>query len=181
LWGCGLRNTRAKPKTQHLEYFCLHTVEESETQRHPLRQLLRCDATPACIALSDTRSMRQSPFVFAAHTALFAVLGLAATLAAATALGRAARAENEAEAEAESQLEGLRRTLAAHAQEASRLDHAFRTPIGAAAAALELLETSGDDPELQAQARQVIARQLSRMTALTESLREAAQRLGDKP
>jgi signal transduction histidine kinase len=123
--------------------------------------------------------MRQSPFVFAAHTALFAVLGLAATLAAATALGRAARAENEAEAE--SQLEGLRRTLAAHAKEASRLDHAFRTPIGAAAAALELLETSGDDPELQAQARQVIARQLSRMTALTESLREAAQRLGDKP
>lgn len=122
------------------------------------------------------------PTAFAARAACFAVLGLAATVAAATALGRAARAEDEndpeTETETEAQLEALRQVLAAHAKEASRLDHAFRTPIGAAAAALQLLETSGDDPELQAQARQVIARQLSRMTALTESLREAAQRLG---
>lgn len=120
------------------------------------------------------------PTAFAARAACFAVLGLAATVAAATALGRAARAEdeNDPETETEAQLEALRQVLAAHAKEASRLDHAFRTPIGAAAAALQLLETSGDDPELQAQARQVIARQLSRMTALTESLREAAQRLG---
>jgi signal transduction histidine kinase len=125
--------------------------------------------------------MRQTDLAFAARTACFAVLGLVATLAAATALGRAARAEDEAaEADAEARLEALRQALAAHAKEASRLDHAFRTPIGAAAAALELLETSGDDPELQAQARQVIGRQLSRMTALTESLREAAQRLGEQ-
>ncbi|KWT96979.1 His Kinase A (phospho-acceptor) domain protein [Variovorax sp. WDL1] len=108
------------------------------------------------------------------------MLGLAATVAAATALGRAARAEDKAGTAAEARLEALRQALADHAKEASRLDHAFRTPIGAAAAALQLLETSGDDPELQAQARQVIARQLSRMTALTESLREAAQRLGDQ-
>jgi signal transduction histidine kinase len=123
---------------------------------------------------------RQTAFAFAARTACFAALGLAASLAAATALGRAARAEDESkrEPEPEAQLEALRQALAAHAKEASRLDHAFRTPIGAAAAALQLLETSGDDPELQAQARQVIARQLSRMTALTESLRETAQRLG---
>jgi signal transduction histidine kinase len=126
--------------------------------------------------------MRQTAFAFTAGIACFAVLGLAATLAAATALGRGARAgegnEPATEPETEAELQALRQALAAHAAEASRLDHAFRTPIGAAAAALQLLETSGDDPELQAQARQVIARQLSRMTALTESLREAAQRLG---
>ncbi|WP_146039296.1 MULTISPECIES: histidine kinase dimerization/phospho-acceptor domain-containing protein [unclassified Variovorax] len=124
--------------------------------------------------------MRPTALAFAARTASFAMLGLAATVAAATALGRAARAEDKAGTAAEARLEALRQALADHAKEASRLDHAFRTPIGAAAAALQLLETSGDDPELQAQARQVIARQLSRMTALTESLREAAQRLGDQ-
>jgi signal transduction histidine kinase len=134
--------------------------------------------------------MRQTAFGFAARTACFAVLGVAATLAAAAALGRAARAEDhigtkpepesEADPEIEAQLEALRQALATHAAEASRLDHAFRTPIGAAAAALQLLETSGDDPELQAQARQVIARQLGRMTALTESLRETAQRLSSQ-
>jgi signal transduction histidine kinase len=130
--------------------------------------------------------MRQTAFASAARTACFAVLGLGAALAAA-ALGRVARAEDPIDAkpetrsdthtETEAELEALRQALAAHAEEARRLDHAFRTPIGAAAAALQLLETSGDDPELQTQARQVIARQLSRMTALTESLREAAQRL----
>ena len=150
---------------------------------------MRSDPASASL-LADTRSMRQTAFAFAfaARTACFAVLGLAATLAAATALGRAARAEDETETEteakpepeAEAQLEAMRQALAEHAKEASRLDHAFRTPIGAAAAALQLLETSGDDPELQAQARQVIARQLSRMTALTESLRETAQRLSSQ-
>jgi signal transduction histidine kinase len=130
--------------------------------------------------------MRQTAFASAARTACFAVLGLGAALAAA-ALGRVARAEDpidpqpetrsDTHPETEAELEALRQALAAHAEEARRLDHAFRTPIGAAAAALQLLETSGDDPELQTQARQVIARQLSRMTALTESLREAAQRL----
>ncbi len=134
--------------------------------------------------------MRQTALRSAARTACFAAFGVAATLAAATALGRAARAEGhietqpetlpEATPETETELKALRQTLAAHAEEASRLDHAFRTPIGAAAAALQLLETSGDDPELQLQARQVIARQLSRMTALTESLREAAQRLSSQ-
>jgi signal transduction histidine kinase len=137
--------------------------------------------------------MRQTAFPVAARTACFAVLGLGAALAAAV-VGRAARAEDHIETKAETrsethpeinpqtkaELEALRQALAAHAAEASRLDHAFRTPIGAAAAALQLLETSGDDPELQAQARQVIARQLSRMTALTESLREAAQRLSSQ-
>jgi signal transduction histidine kinase len=130
--------------------------------------------------------MRQTAFASAARTAFFAVLGLGAGLAAA-ALGCAARTEDpietkpetrsETNPDTEAELEALRQALAAHAEEASRLDHAFRTPIGAAAAALQLLETSGDDPDLQAQARQVIARQLGRMTALTESLREAAQRL----
>ncbi len=126
--------------------------------------------------------MRQTAFASAARTACFAVLGLGAALAAA-ALGSAARTgdrietKSETNPETDAELEALRQALAAHAEEARRLDHAFRTPIGAAAAALQLLETSGDDPELQTQARQVIARQLSRMTALTESLREAAQRL----
>jgi signal transduction histidine kinase len=126
--------------------------------------------------------MKQTDLASAARTACFAVLGLGAALAAA-ALGSAARTgdriqtKSETHPEIDAELEALRQALAAHAEEARRLDHAFRTPIGAAAAALQLLETSSDDPELQAQARQVIARQLSRMTALTESLRDAAQRL----
>ena len=130
--------------------------------------------------------MKQTAFASAACTACFAVLGLGAALAAAV-LGRATRAEDNpietrsgTQPETEAELEALRQALAAHAEEASRLDHAFRTPIGAAAAALQLLETSSDDPELQAQAREVIARQLGRMTALTESLREAAQRLSSQ-
>ncbi|MBO9513610.1 MAG: hypothetical protein J7549_05775 [Variovorax sp.] len=64
-------------------------------------------------------------------------------------------------------------------QELLRLDHALRTPIGAANAALALLETATDDAALQAQARQVIARQLARMTALTEELRALARRHPD--
>ncbi|VTU39440.1 His Kinase A (phospho-acceptor) domain protein [Variovorax sp. PBL-H6] len=146
--------------------------------------------------------MRSPAFAFAARTACFTVFGVATTLAA-IAFARTGRADPTPEpgkggpetntntnansgagtgtgTEAEAELTALRRALAAHAEEASRLDHAFRTPIGAAAAALQLLETSRDDPELQAQARQVIARQLSRMTALTDSLREAAQRLGGR-
>ncbi|MGK6308307.1 histidine kinase dimerization/phospho-acceptor domain-containing protein [Variovorax sp. DT-64] len=129
--------------------------------------------------------MKQTAFASAARTASFAVLGLGAAVAAAV-FGRAARVEDhiaakpEIDPETEAELQALRQALAAHAEEASRLDHAFRTPIGAAAAALQLLETSGDDPELQAQARQVIARQLGRMTALTESLRKAAQRLSSQ-
>ncbi|MEJ8814488.1 histidine kinase dimerization/phospho-acceptor domain-containing protein [Variovorax ureilyticus] len=69
----------------------------------------------------------------------------------------------------------MREKLAAQSRELLRLDHALRTPIGAARAALEILETATDDPDLQAEARQVIARQLTRMTALTEELHELAQ------
>jgi signal transduction histidine kinase len=114
--------------------------------------------------------MRQTACTFAIPAVLLAAM----SFAAGAAFGRARRAN----AGNGSELRALREALAAHAEEAVRLDHAFRTPIGAAAAALELLETSGDDPALQAQARQVIARQLGRMTALTETLRETAQRLG---
>ncbi len=70
----------------------------------------------------------------------------------------------------------LREKLAAQSREIHRLDHAMRTPIGAARAALEILESATDDHDLQAEARQVIARQLARMTALTEELRELAQK-----
>jgi len=69
----------------------------------------------------------------------------------------------------------LRAKLAVQSRELLRLDHAMRTPIGAARAALEILESATDDHDLQAEARQVIARQLARMTALTEELREVAQ------
>lgn len=97
------------------------------------------------------------------------LIGLAAAGAAAAGTARCARRVRQAERE----IAELRRAQAAHALRAIRLDHEFRTPIGAAAAALELLEMAGiGDAALQAEARQVIARQLSRMTALTETLRE---------
>ena len=66
--------------------------------------------------------------------------------------------------------------LAVQSRELLRLDHAMRTPIGAARAALEILQTATDDHDLQVEARHVIARQLARMTELTEQLRELAQR-----
>jgi signal transduction histidine kinase len=114
-------------------------------------------------ALSQTRRMKRSALV---------LLGLAAAGVAATGIARSARRVQQAERE----IAELRRVQAAHALRASRLDHEFRTPIGAAAAALELLEIAGiGDAALQAEARQVIARQLNRMTALTETLREFAR------
>jgi signal transduction histidine kinase len=73
----------------------------------------------------------------------------------------------------------LRERLAAQSRELLRLDHEMRTPIGAAQAALEILRLETDDENLQAEARRVIARQLARMTALTEELRELAQRYPD--
>lgn len=106
---------------------------------------------------------------------MLAALGVGA-MAAAARVRRAGRMNRNREAE----LDRLRDLLAAHAREALRLDHEFRTPIGAAAAALALLETSGDDPALQTEARQVIARQLQRMTALTETLRETARQLATR-
>jgi signal transduction histidine kinase len=70
----------------------------------------------------------------------------------------------------------LRERLAAQSRELLRLDHEMRTPIGAALAALEILRSATDDDDLQTEAQRVIARQLARMTALTEELRELAQR-----
>jgi len=75
--------------------------------------------------------------------------------------------------------DALREKLAAQSSELLRLDHAMRTPIGAARAALAILESATDDHDLQAEARQVIERQLARMTALTEELRDLAQRHPD--
>ncbi|WP_088953540.1 histidine kinase dimerization/phospho-acceptor domain-containing protein [Variovorax sp. HW608] len=73
----------------------------------------------------------------------------------------------------------LRERLAVQSRELLRLDHELRTPIGAARAALEILQSATDDEDLQAEARRVIARQLARMTALTEELRGLAQRYPD--
>ncbi|MBT2322330.1 hypothetical protein J7E62_08230 [Variovorax paradoxus] len=120
--------------------------------------------------------MRKAPST-PVRTSLFTGLGLvAAGLMVGRAMQRraAARPTSAVEARVEEELQALREKLDRQAREARRMDHEFRTPIGAVAAAVELLSTS-PDAALQAQARQVISRQLARMTALTEELRELAR------
>ncbi|KTT27891.1 histidine kinase dimerization/phospho-acceptor domain-containing protein [Pseudacidovorax intermedius] len=50
-------------------------------------------------------------------------------------------------------------------------DHDARSPLSALAAAAELLDAS-DDPGLQAEAREVIVRQVKRLSALFAGFRE---------
>lgn len=80
----------------------------------------------------------------------------------------------------------LRRALAAlqaqrqeDARRALQLDHDLRTPLGTMASALDLLAGAGaQDGELAAESREVMGRQLRRMTGLTETLRQFARELG---
>jgi len=90
----------------------------------------------------------------------------------ATAMSRSAPATGQDE------LASLRTDRIHHAERASRLDHDMRTPIGTMATALEWMNTTLDEPDSQAEARQVIGRQVNRMIALTEELHELAQQLG---
>lgn len=76
------------------------------------------------------------------------------------------------------ELAGLQANRTRFAERASRLDHDMRTPIGTIATALEWMNTTLDEPDSQAEARQVIGRQVNRMIALTEDLHELAQQLG---
>ncbi|RZL92684.1 MAG: hypothetical protein EOP82_09500 [Variovorax sp.] len=61
---------------------------------------------------------------------------------------------------------------------ASRLEHDIRTPVGAMAVALELLNTSSD-PEIRQQATEVLQRQIARMTSLTEEMRQFSRAVGE--
>lgn len=75
------------------------------------------------------------------------------------------------------EISGWRAERAHHAERVNQLDHDLRTPIGTVATALEWMNTTLDEPESQAEARQVIGRQVSRMIALTDELHELAQQL----
>lgn len=117
--------------------------------------------------MTQRATTSSSPILLAAALAL---LALGATLGRA----RAARRTRELD----QQIATLRHSASAHAERADRLDHDFRTPIGTAAAALEVLRTAKDDLTMQTEACNVISRQLARMTGLTEELREIARGLG---
>lgn len=64
------------------------------------------------------------------------------------------------------------------ALEARAIDHDLRSPVGSMALALELLRTT-DDPATHREVADVLERQISRMTTLTERVHELAQALAD--
>ncbi|MDB5732319.1 MAG: histidine kinase domain protein [Variovorax sp.] len=66
-----------------------------------------------------------------------------------------------------------------HAMRALKIDHDLRTPIGALANALEWMRISVDDPQVQAEARDVIERQVLRLMKLAEELHDFARLLED--
>ena len=74
-------------------------------------------------------------------------------------------------------LAGLRADMARHADRASQLDHDLRTPIGTVATALQWMNTAVDEPDSQAEGREVIGRQVTRLTKLTEELHDLARQL----
>lgn len=75
------------------------------------------------------------------------------------------------------ELAGLRADLARHADRASQLDHDLRTPISTVATALQWMNTALDEPSSQAEGREVIGRQVSRLIKLTEELHDLARQL----
>jgi len=75
------------------------------------------------------------------------------------------------------ELAGLRADMARHADRASQLDHDLRTPIGTVATALQWMNTAVDEPDSQAEGREVIGRQVTRLTKLTEELHDLARQL----
>lgn len=87
------------------------------------------------------------------------------------------RGSPEVARQANAQLAEVRARRAADALEAHRLDHELRTPLGAMAIALELLNSG--DPVTKQEALDVLQRQLTRLTTLTDRLRLLSQRLGD--
>jgi signal transduction histidine kinase len=58
-----------------------------------------------------------------------------------------------------------------------RVDHDLRTPLGTMAAALELLSDEGPHSIVHAESVAVIQRQIARVHALAQELREFAQRV----
>jgi len=101
------------------------------------------------------------------------VLGLGLGLVAAISRARPAPATDLNE------LVRLRVDCLRHAERASQLDHDLRTSIGTLATALEWMNSTLNDPSSQAEARQVMGRQVTRMVAFTEELHELAQQLGN--
>ena len=75
------------------------------------------------------------------------------------------------------ELAGLRAELGRHADRASQLDHDLRTPISTVATALQWMNTALDEPDSQAEGREVIGRQVSRLIKLTEELHDLARQL----
>ena len=75
------------------------------------------------------------------------------------------------------ELAELRADMARHADRASQLDHDLRTPIGTVATALQWMNTAVDEPDSQAEGREVIGRQVTRLIKLTEELHDLARQL----
>ena len=75
------------------------------------------------------------------------------------------------------ELAGLRADRIRHADRASQLDHDLRTPIGTVATAIQWMNTAVDEPDSQAEGREVIGRQVTRLIKLTEELHDLARQL----
>ena len=81
----------------------------------------------------------------------------------------------------ETDLQALHALQARHtrcALEARAIDHDLRGPVGAMAVALELLSMA-DDTATREEVVDVLQRQISRMTTLTQRVHELAQALAD--
>ena len=113
-----------------------------------------------------------------ADAGLWGVVALAGAGLAALTLGgfRSRQASRDREA-LQAELRRLRAELVVQAGRARRIDHDLRTPIGTVANALEWMKMSEDDAQAQAEARRVIGRQVGRLTALAEQLRDLARTL----
>ena len=111
------------------------------------------------------RRTEQRPHSLLRTAAAIGILGAVAALAL----------RSRREREVSQALTRLRARHAADAQRAHALDHAMRTPLGTLAAACELLQLPDSDAALQAEASEVIQRQLSQLRSLAEALREFAR------
>lgn len=60
----------------------------------------------------------------------------------------------------------------------NRMDHDLRTPLGTIAAALDLLREDPSDADMRSASIAVLERQVARLHALTQQLREFSQRCG---
>jgi signal transduction histidine kinase len=87
------------------------------------------------------------------------------------------RPDRQAAGSLHAQLADARAQRAAQALEAHQLDHDLRAPLGAMAIALDLLQSG--DPGTEREARDVLRRQLARLTTLTDRVRALSQDLAD--